>query len=172
VIVALVPRMRPSVGRVRLNSGGRAAERELIMTVGPVELAVVRFPGNKFKGEIGPALHELIANETIKIIDLAFVVKGADGTAEALELTSLPPDIAAAFQALDGEVDGLLSEQDLESVAEELPANSSAMLLVWEDSWAGRLVDAVTGAGGELAAFERVPRENVMAALAHAGLPV
>ena len=141
------------------------------MSMGPVELAVVRFPGNKFKGEIVPALRELITNETIKIIDLAFVVKDADGATEALELTSLPADVAAAFQDLDGEVDGLLSEQDLESVAGELPLNSSAMLLVWEDSWANRLVDAVSGAGGELAALERVPRSDVVAALAHAGLP-
>jgi uncharacterized membrane protein len=144
---------------------------EQIMSVGPVELAVVKFPGNKFKGEIVPALRELIANETIKIIDLAFVVKDADGATEALELTSLPADVAAAFEDLDGEVDGLLSEQDLESVAGGLPLNSSAMLLVWEDSWANRLVDAVSGAGGELAALERVPRADVMAALAHAGIP-
>lgn len=163
--------MRAVPGRVTLNSGGRADGWEQIMTLGPVELAVVRFPGNKFKGEIVPALQELIANDTIKIIDLAFVMKGADGTAEALELASLPPDLATAFQALDGEVDGLLSEQDLESVAEDLPADSSAMLLVWEDTWATRLVDAVAGAGGELAALERVPRENVVLALAHAGLP-
>lgn len=141
------------------------------MSMGPVELAVVRFPGNKFKGEIVPALRELITNETIKIIDLAFVLKDADGATEALELSSLPPEVATAFDDLDGEVDGLLSEQDLEAVAGELPLNSSAMLLVWEDSWANRLMDAVSGAGGELAALERVPRAEVVAALAHAGIP-
>ena len=141
------------------------------MSVGPVELAVVRFPGNKFKGEIVPALRELVEHDTIKIIDLAFVTKTADGATEAMELTSLPPEVAAAFAALDGEVDGLLSDEDLESLAADLPADSSAMLLVWEDAWANRLVDAVRGAGGELAALERVPRDNVMAALAHAGLP-
>ncbi|HEV2638858.1 MAG TPA: DUF6325 family protein [Actinocrinis sp.] len=141
------------------------------MSVGPVELAVVKFPGNKFKGEIVPALRELIGNETIKIIDLAFVLKTADGATEALELTSLPEDVVGAFQDLDGEVDGLLNDEDLEAVAAGLPADSSAVLLVWEDSRATRLVDAVRGAGGELAALERVPREQVMAALAHAGIP-
>lgn len=141
------------------------------MSVGPVELAVVRFPGNQFKGEIVPALRELITNETIKIIDLAFVMKTAEGATEALELTSLPEEVVGAFQNLDGEVDGLLNEEDLASVAEGLPADSSAVLLVWEDSWATRLVDAVRGAGGELAALERVPRDHVLAALAHAGIP-
>ena len=47
--------------------------------MGPVEYLIVEFPGNQFKGEIVPALGELTDNGTIRIIDLIFIKKDADG---------------------------------------------------------------------------------------------
>ena len=49
------------------------------MALGPVELLVIKFPGNEFRGEIAPALRELVENGTIRIIDLLFIKKDADG---------------------------------------------------------------------------------------------
>ena len=50
------------------------------MSLGPVHFMVVAFPGNKFKGEILPELGRLVENKTIRIMDLAFVKKDADGS--------------------------------------------------------------------------------------------
>ena len=47
--------------------------------IGPVDYMIVAFPGNEFRGEIAPALAELTDAGTIRIIDLAFVGKNADG---------------------------------------------------------------------------------------------
>ena len=47
--------------------------------IGPVQYMAVGFPGNKFTGNIAPALAELVENGTIRVIDLAFVSKDADG---------------------------------------------------------------------------------------------
>ena len=47
--------------------------------IGPVDIAIVAFPGNKFTGDIAPALAELVEAGTIRIIDIAFVGKGKDG---------------------------------------------------------------------------------------------
>ena len=44
----------------------------------------------------------------------------------------------ALFNALEGEVGGLISEEDIEYAAAELEPNSSAALLIWEDVWARR----------------------------------
>jgi hypothetical protein len=49
------------------------------MALGPVELLVVKFPGNRFTGEIAPALRELVAGGTIRVIDLLFVTKDGAG---------------------------------------------------------------------------------------------
>ena len=112
------------------------------MSIGPVEYMVVAFPGNKFTGQIAPALAELVESNTIRIIDLAFVAKDADGSIAAFELSDLDPDIAALFDPTGAAAGGLFNEDDLASAGEELEPNSSAALLVWEDVWATKLADA------------------------------
>jgi hypothetical protein len=132
--------------------------------IGPVDYMIVAFPGNQFKGEIAPALADLVDAGTIRIIDLAFVGKDADGEAVAFELTELDPDVRRGFENMGVEVGGLLNEDDLMSTAEELPPNTSAALLVWENVWARDVKQAIINAGGELVAFERLPHEVVAAA--------
>jgi hypothetical protein len=135
------------------------------MSIGPVEYMIVAFPGNQFKGEIIPALKELTDSDTIRIIDLAFVIKDAEGNAEALEVSDLDSDLGSALATIMGTGGGLLNAEDLEAAAEELEPNSSAALLVWEDVWATRLRDAIVNAGGELWDLERVPGDVVQAAI-------
>lgn len=132
--------------------------------IGPVEYMIVAFPGNKFRGEIAPALQELVDSQTVRIIDLAFVAKDADGDVAAFEVSDLDPDVQAALEAMGAEASGLFNEEDLMAAAEELEPNSSAALLVWEDLWAGRLAEAIRDAGGELLDLGRIPHEIVVAA--------
>ena len=56
------------------------------MSLGPVEELVVKFPGNQFKGEIIPALHQLIDTGIVRIIDIAFVHKDEGGNVTNIEL--------------------------------------------------------------------------------------
>jgi hypothetical protein len=132
--------------------------------IGPVDYMIVAFPGNEFKGEIAPALADLVDAGTIRIIDLAFVGKNEAGEAVAFELTELDPDVRQGLENMGVEVGGLLNEDDLMSTAEELPPNTSAALLVWENVWAREVKQAIINAGGELVAFERLPHEVVAAA--------
>jgi hypothetical protein len=132
--------------------------------IGPVDYMIVAFPGNQFKGEIAPALADLVDAGTIRIIDLAFVGKDADGEAVAFELTELDPDVRQGLENMGVEVGGLLNEEDLISTAEELEPNTSAALLVWENVWARDVKQAIINAGGQLVAFERIPHEVVKAA--------
>jgi len=136
------------------------------MGIGPVEYMVVAFPGNKFKGEIAPALGELVDSGTIRIIDLAIAVKDADGNVVAMEIEHTGSEVFDAFEALAEDRGGLITAEDLQKVGEALEPNSSAALLVWEDLWATRFADAVRGAGGVLVDIQRVPREVVEEAIA------
>ncbi len=132
--------------------------------IGPVDYLVVAFPGNQFRGEIGPAIAELIEAGTIRVIDITFVGKNADGEAVAMELTELDPEVQAALESTGVEVGGLFNEDDLMDVAEGLEPNSSAALLVWENVWARKVAQTMRDAGGELVAFERLPHDVVQAA--------
>ena len=134
------------------------------MGIGPVEYMIVAFPGNQFKGEIVPALQELVDAGTIRVIDLAFVIKDGEGNMAALEAGDLDSEIGAAFAKLGGVNGGLLNQEDLEAAAEELEPNSSAALLVWENVWARDVAQKMRDAGGTLLDFDRVPHEVVQAA--------
>jgi hypothetical protein len=137
------------------------------MTIGPVEYAVFAFPGNRFTGEIAPAIADLVEAGTIRIIDLAFVIKDADGSIAAMEISELG-EAAAAFEAAGAAPGGLLNEEDLVAAGEELGPNSSAALFVWEDVWATRLAEAIRDSGGEVLDHDRLPHEVVQAALDYA----
>jgi hypothetical protein len=130
----------------------------------PVDYMIVAFPGNEFKGEIAPALADLVEKGTIRIIDLAFVAKDADGNIGAFELTDIDPDVRKGFENMGVEVNGLFNEEDLQAAGEELDPDSSAALLVWENLWAKDVAQAIRNAGGELLDFERLPHEVVQAA--------
>ena len=125
---------------------------------GPVDLVLLRFPGNQFTGEIAPALGDLVSSGTVRILDLVFITKDADGNVAGVELADLG-EAGAAFEDIDGEVSELLTDEDIEAAGEELEPNSSAALLMFENTWAGRFVDAVRAANGEVVAYERIGRE-------------
>ncbi len=137
------------------------------MGIGPVEYMVVAFPGNKFNGDVAPALKELVDNGTIRVLDLAFVHKSANGDVDALELEDEGSEVLSAFQAVTHERGGLVNTEDLMDIGEALDNNSSAAILVWEDLWAARFKDAVIGSGGVLVDIQRVPYEIVDAAIAY-----
>ena len=135
-------------------------------SMGPVEYVVIAFPGNRFKGEIVPALAELVDNDVIGIIDVAFIKKDADGNAVMFEYDTLDDVLAFGFADVDGEAGGVLNDEDLELAAEALEPDSSAALLVWEHRWAARVAQAIRDAGGRIVAGERVPDEVVEQAVA------
>ncbi|MFJ9948520.1 DUF6325 family protein [Kitasatospora sp. NPDC091207] len=135
------------------------------MTIGPVEYVVIAFPGNRFSGEIAPELRRLVQNGTVRIIDLTFVKKAADGTVTQIELQSLDPDESSVFEDIDGEIGGLFSAEDVALIAEELVPDSSAAVLAWENTWAAPIAQAVRRAGGLLVAHERIPAPVVERAM-------
>jgi hypothetical protein len=137
------------------------------MGVGPVEYIVVGFPGNGFNGEIVPELAKLIDNETIRILDLLFVGKDSSGEVAMFEFDQL--DELAPFADLDGEVGGVLGEEDIAYVAASLEPGMSAALLVWEDRWAAPFADAIRESGGVLLEGGRIPYDLVQEALTSIG---
>jgi uncharacterized membrane protein len=138
-------------------------------SMGPVEYVVIAFPGNRFKGEIVPAVAELVDNDVIQILDVAFIKKDADGNTAMFEYDALDDVLEFGFADVDGEAGGVLNDEDLELAAEALAPDSSAALIVWEHRWAARVAQAIRDAGGRIVAGERVPDEVVEQALADLG---
>jgi uncharacterized membrane protein len=131
------------------------------MDIGPVEILVVAFPENQFTGEVAPALEELVTSGLIRVIDLVFVTKDAEGDVVGIELSDLDDATGAAFQPHVEEPSGLLSEEDIEDLGAELEPNSSAAILLFEHLWATKFRDAVADSGGQLVASIRIPKEVI-----------
>jgi len=135
--------------------------------LGPLELLVIGFPGNQFNGEIAPELGKLVEAGTIRIVDLIFMSKDADGATQSFELAEIDDgDLQSAFNAVVASVDGLITEEDIEDIAEALDPNSSAAMLLFEHTWATPFADALRASGGELIDAIRIPREAVEAVVA------
>ena len=135
------------------------------METGPVDVYIIGFPGNKFTGRIAPAIGELVDNGTIRVLDLLFVMKDADGVVTTLAIEDLDQE-GAAFAELDITEPGSLNHEDADEVSDDLPANSSALLIAFENAWARKVVSALEAADAVLIDSIRIPAEIVEAALA------
>jgi len=133
------------------------------MQLGPVEYLILGFPGNKFSGEIVPELAKLIDSGTVRILDATFVTKDQDGNVGVVEYDVV--EELAAFAGLEGEIGGILSDEDIAYAAESLEPNSSAALLIWEDTWAAPFAEAVRKADGVILEGARIPRELIESAM-------
>ncbi len=137
------------------------------MSLGPVEMLLVKFPGNQFKGEIVPALKELVETNTIRVMDILFLKKDAAGDLTIIEISELEADdVYDAFDPLVPEVSGLLSESHARPMATSLEPSSSAALMLFENTWATRFRDAIGVDNGQVILNERIPKaviETLMA---------
>jgi uncharacterized membrane protein len=139
-------------------------DKEALMTVGPVDVYIIGFPGNKFSGRIAPAIVELVENGTIRVLDLLFVMKDADGTVTTLEAADIGEE-GAAYLSLDVAQPGALGSEDAEEVSDDLPPDSSALLIAFENLWAAKVVEALQAADAVLIDSIRIPADVVATAL-------
>ena len=130
------------------------------MTYGPIDFLALEFKGNKFKGEIIPALRELVENKIVRVIDLVIVMV-QNGKYQTLELQQMDSATLAIFDPLQVEISGMIQVEDIEMISQELEDNTTAALLMVENLWAIKFGEAVPKANGRMVMHERIPFEVV-----------
>jgi uncharacterized membrane protein len=136
------------------------------MDTGPVDLLVVEFPGNKFSGEIVPAIKELVEDGIITVLDLRFIAKDADGSVTSMEIAGLGADLEPLFADLEIVNNGdFLDDEDAADIAALLDPGSSVGVLVVENTWARRFVTALRHADARVLDMTRIPADEVEQAL-------
>jgi len=133
---------------------------------GPVDVVIIGFPGNKFTGKIAPAIKELVENNTIRILDLLFVSTDDAGTISSVRIQDLAADLEPGLVELDVFLPGALDDHDAQELAEDLPANSSALLVAFENVWAVKFVAAIQEAEAVVIDHIRIPASAVAELLA------
>ncbi|WP_405743172.1 DUF6325 family protein [Streptomyces sp. NBC_00028] len=131
--------------------------------MGPVDYLVLEFPGNRMTGEGFPLLLDLVDRGIIRILDLVFVRKDADGSVAGLELQELGEGVD--LTVFEGASSGLLDHSDLQDAAAALEADTSAAILVYENTWAAPLARELRRGGAAMVASGRIPVQALLASL-------
>ena len=135
---------------------------EQLQEIGPIDYIVLEWPGRQPKGEVAPLILDLVDRGIIRILDIAFVVKGEDGSTATLEMEEIA---TFGFTEFEGASSGLLGDDDLQEAAAALEPGTSAAVLVWENRWAAPVASALRRSGGQLVASGRIPVQAILAAL-------
>jgi dihydroorotase-like cyclic amidohydrolase len=129
--------------------------------IGPVDYLVIEIPEANVDGSGLEALLDLVEQGTIRILDMGFLRKDADGTLEVLDISAL----GATYAVFEGASSGLLGDDDFSEVATALEPGVIAAVLVYENSWAAPFATALRRNGAQLVASGRIPINAVLAAL-------
>ena len=135
------------------------------MTYGPIDYLVLEFQNEKLKGEIVPAILELVQNKTIRVIDLVIIQKDKDGNHTVVELQELDSETLAIYDPLQAEVTGLIQVEDIDAIAEKMDNGTTAAAFLFENLWAIKFKDAVLRADGKVLEQVRLDHEDVAEAL-------
>jgi uncharacterized membrane protein len=157
------------------------------LTLGPVQMLVVGFQGDKFTGEIREELARLKENDVIRLIDLLFVRKNDDGEIEVLQTSDLDQDEAEEFGAIVGalvgfgaggeeeaELGAIAGAAELEDghvfdddavwyLSDAIPEGTAAAVALIEHRWAIPLRDKIARAGGLTLADEWIHAKDLIA---------
>lgn len=120
------------------------------MDIGPLEYVVIGYEDDHFTKEILPALNAIQASDLIRVVDLVFVSKAADSTVTVREVSELGEEERSPYGSVVEDLIGLLTAEDVDRLAEMIPANTSAVIVLLEHTWTLGLAEAVRRAGGVL----------------------
>jgi hypothetical protein len=134
--------------------------------LGPIDIVVIAYPADApMTGEAVPIFLDLVERGIIRVLDVMFVVKDADGTFSGFDAKDLDADSVGDFTEFAGASSGLLGDEDLKTAADAIEPGSAAVIIVYENRWAGPFAAAVRRNGGRLVASERIPVQELIAAL-------
>jgi hypothetical protein len=131
------------------------------MSLGPIELLVVAAPTDKLKGEVISAIHDLVENGTIRIVDMLAAIRDDAGDLTVLDLHELGDETVTALQISNSELQDVLSEDDATTFASRLEPGQAVGLLLWENTWATGVADALRRADAQVLVHEPIPRAVV-----------
>jgi Family of unknown function (DUF6325) len=134
-------------------------------TMGPVDYLVVAFSTDRMTGEAFGLLVDLVDRGIIRILDLAFVRKDAEGTVTTLTQVDLDRMQVLNTAIFDGAASGLLGADDLAEAATAMDPGTAAAVLVYENVWATPFATALRRAGGQLVGAGHIPVQALLAAL-------
>jgi Family of unknown function (DUF6325) len=134
--------------------------------LGPIDIVVIAYPADApMTGEAVPIMMDLVERGIIRVLDVLFVMQNADGTFSGFEAKDLDAKGVGGFTEFEGASSGLLGDEDVATASEALEPGSAAVMIVYENRWAGPFAAAVRRNGGVVIDNQRIPVQDVIDAL-------
>jgi hypothetical protein len=133
--------------------------------LGPIDYLAVEFPGGHVTGEGFGLLLDLVDRGIVRVLDLEFIAKSADGTVGKVALGDVEHAGDVDVTMWQGASSGLLDQSDADEVASAIEPGSLAGILVYENVWAAPLMAAIDRSGARLVGEGRIVVEDLLTAL-------
>src|SRR5262249_46035056 len=133
--------------------------------LGPVDSLAVEWPGAHVTGEGFQLLLDLVERGIVRVLDLAFIAKAADGSVRKVALGDVEHGGDIDVTMWDGASSGLLDQSDIDEVAAVIEPGSLAGVLVDENVWAVPRVSRPDPSTPRVVGSGRVVVEDLLTAL-------
>ena len=133
--------------------------------IGPIDHILLQYPEGADTGPSADALLGLVEAGIVAVFDLVAIRKHADGSVDGIELTDLTSEGLGGFRQFHGARSGLIGDDDIAEAASVMDAETTAVLIIFENTWARSFVAAAADAGAEVIASARIPADVVMEVL-------
>lgn len=132
--------------------------------LGPIDYLAVEWPGRHVTGEGFRLLMDLVDREIVRVLDLLFIAKDADGTVSKVDVAEVEHS-DALDERLWGLTSGLLDQSDIDEVGSAIGPGSLAGILVYENVWAVPMWSAIDRSSARLVGAGRIGADDLIAAL-------
>ena len=131
------------------------------MDIGPLEYVVIGTRDQQLTPALVAELDAIQESEQIYVVDLILITKSADGALTRREVNELIEPAPGIYAAIASNLRGLLTAQDIESLAAQVPPGNSAFVILLEHAWVIGLAEAVRQAGGVVYSGGMVSHEEL-----------
>lgn len=133
--------------------------------LGPVDYLAVEWPGGLITGEGFELLLGLVDRGIVRVLDLEFIARAADGTVSKVALGDVRHGGDVDVTMWEGASSGLLDQSDVDEVAAVIEPGSIAGIMVYENLWAAPLMAALDRSSARLVGDGRIVVEDLITAL-------
>ena len=133
--------------------------------LGLIDYLAVEWPGGLVTGEGFQLLLDLVDRDIVRVLDLEFITKAADGTVRKVALGDIEHAGDVDVTIWDSASSGLLDQSDIDQVAAVIEPGSLAGILVYENMWSVPLMTALDRSSARLVGNGRIIIEDLLTAL-------
>jgi hypothetical protein len=133
--------------------------------LGPVDFLAIEFPGARLTGPGFDQLRSLADQDVIDILDLEFISKDATGMVRKVDVHELQTANTVDLRVWSGASSGLLDENDLQDIAAAIQPGSVAAVIIYENRWVLRVLEAWEREGARLITDGGIAAGDLIAAL-------